>query len=116
MPKTRMLHQFGVGTSIRTEDYTKAAERAIKDALWHNSISLAPAFGKERSEMIVDVEVAVQRPESVETDRLLEVFPYGKISISAVAGGLDVPKPGQSGVTIMANAVVIVSLDLEGVA
>jgi uncharacterized protein (TIGR02058 family) len=40
----RLVTQFGMGTSIRSQDYTQAAARAIRDALWHNSLNVADAF------------------------------------------------------------------------
>jgi hypothetical protein len=45
MTKKRMVVQFGQGHSIRRADYTAAAERAVRDALWHNSLTVAEAFG-----------------------------------------------------------------------
>ncbi|MEM9779030.1 MAG: Lin0512 family protein, partial [Pseudomonadota bacterium] len=45
MPKTRLLTEFGMGTSLRRDATTDAALRALKDALWHNSINLAEHFG-----------------------------------------------------------------------
>ena len=41
----RMVLQIGMGTDIRGADYTKAAVRALRDALWHNSLSVADAVG-----------------------------------------------------------------------
>ena len=35
--------EIGMGTDIRGGDYTKAAVRALKDALWHNSLTVATA-------------------------------------------------------------------------
>ena len=37
MALKRMVLQIGMGTDIRGADYTKAAVRALRDALWHNS-------------------------------------------------------------------------------
>lgn len=82
MTKHRLLTEFGLGTSLRRGDYTKAAERALKDALWHNSINLAELFGQPEEAMIIDVEIAVQAPDQVETERLKSIFPYGRISIT----------------------------------
>ena len=113
MAKTRMVHEFGMGTSLRRRDYTEAAARAIRDALWHNSVSVADAFGFPREAMLIDVELGVQEPDQVEVDRLLDIFPYGQPSIKVVQGGLDVPKPDGSGVTVIANAAVMVSFDME---
>lgn len=112
MVKKRVAVEFGMGTSLRRRDYTKAAASALKDALWHNSFGMAPAFGFDKSAMIVDVEVAVQEPDKVDLDQLREILPYGQGSFKAVHGGLDVPKP-EGGVTVIANAAVIVSFDME---
>ena len=43
MAMKRMVLQIGMGTDIRGADYTKAAVRALRDALWHNSLSVANA-------------------------------------------------------------------------
>ena len=57
MAKTRVLVEFGMGTSLRREDYTEAALRAIKDALWHNSVNMAELFGFPKEAMIIDAEI-----------------------------------------------------------
>ncbi|MBY6066302.1 Lin0512 family protein [Leisingera aquaemixtae] len=112
MAKTRVLVEFGMGTSLRREDYTEAARRAIKDALWHNSVNMAELFDFRKEDMIIDAEIGVQKPEAVDTEALLEIFPYGQPNIRVVEGGLDVGKPN-GGRTVIANAAVIVSFDLE---
>ncbi len=113
MAKTRFLHEFGMGTSLRRRDYTEAASRAIKDALWHNSVSVAPAFGFSKEAMLIDVEVGVQEPQEVDVSKLLDIFPYGQPNVTVTKGGLDVSKPDGNGVTVIANVAVIVSFDLE---
>lgn len=113
MTKTRMVHQFGMGTSIRSLNYTEAAARAIRDALWHHSLNVADAFGFPKEEMLIDVEIGIQKPEAVDTSALLGIFPYGQPQISVVKGGLDVDKPDGSGTTVVANAAIIVSFDME---
>lgn len=112
MAKTRVLVEFGMGTSLRREDYTEAAARAIRDALWRNSVNMAELFGFEKSDMIVDVEVAVQAPDRVDTSQLVEDFPYGNISFAVKHGGLDIDKP-QGGKTVIANVAIAVSFDME---
>lgn len=113
MAKTRMVTQFGMGSSIRSRDYTGAAARAIRDALWHNSLNVADAFGFPKQAMLIDVEIGIQSPEAVDTAALLEIFPYGQPSITLVKGGLDVTKPDGSGLTVIANAAIVVSFDME---
>ncbi|MDT8894288.1 Lin0512 family protein [Halomonas sp. I1] len=113
MAKTRLVHQFGMGTSIRSRNYTEAAARAIRDALWHNSLNIADAFGFPKEAMLIDVEVGVQDPAAVDPAALLRIFPYGQPSVRLVKGGLDVDKPDGSGTSVIANAAVIVSFDME---
>lgn len=113
MAKTRMVVQFGMGSSIRSRNYTEAAARAIRDALWHNSLNLATAFDFPREAMLIDVEIGVQQPQEVDVDALVQVFPYGQPAIRVVQGGLDVNKPDGSGLTVIANAAVVVSFDME---
>ena len=113
MAKTRVLVEFGMGTSLRRADYTQAAARAIKDALWHNSINMAELFGFPKEAVIIDAEIGVQQPDQVDVQELLAIFPYGQPSIAVNHGGLDVEKPGGQGQTVIANAAVIVSFDME---
>lgn len=110
----RVLTEFGMGTSLRRGDYTEAARRAIADALWHNSINMAELFGFDKSAMRIKVEIGVQQPERVDTAALLEVFPYGQPEVIVVEGGLDVPRPdGEGHATVIANAALSVSFDME---
>ena len=112
MPKHRVLTEFGMGTSLRRQDYTEAATRALKDALWHNSINMAELFGFPKEAMIIDVEIAVQNPDKVDKDALLTVFPYGQPSVTVTQGGLDVPRP-DGNPTVIANAAINVSFMME---
>ena len=115
MAKTRVAMEFGMGTSLRQADYTKAAVRALSDALWHNSLGMAEAFGFTKEDMIVDIEIGVQHPEKVDKDAVKNVLPYGRGAVTVVKGGLDIPKPSGAGTTIIANAAVVVSFDMERV-
>ena len=87
--------------------------RAIRDALWHNSLNVAEAFGFPKEAMIIDVEIGVQQPEAVDCDALLKIFPYGQPSIAVVKGGLDVPRRDKEGFSVIANVAIIVSFEME---
>ena len=63
--------------------------------------------------MIIDVEIGVQRPDEVDSQALLAIFPYGKPSVKVVKGGLDVPRREKEGRSVIANAAIIVSFDME---
>ena len=112
----RLLTEFGMGSSLRRQDYTEAAVRAVRDALWHNSINLAELFGREKGEMQILVEVGVQVPDRVEVARVAEIFPYGEVEVLVRKGGLDVPRADGGKPTVIANVAISVALDLEGAA
>lgn len=109
---TRLLTEFGMGTSLRRQDYTQAARRALQDALWHNSINLAELYGKPKEAMQILVEIGVQQPDAVDTNALRDIFPYGQLEFSVVEGGLDVPRPDGLP-TVIANVALSVSLELD---
>lgn len=109
-----LLVEFGMGTSLRRGDYTEAARRAVQDALWHNSINLAELFGFEKADMHIRLDVGVQKPEAVDREALVGVFPYGQVTVNVVKGGLDIPRPeGDGNPTIMANVALSVGFDME---
>ena len=112
MPETRLLTEFGIGTSLRRQDYTQAALRAVRDALWRNSINLAELFGAPKEAMILDVEIGVARPDLVDRAQIEAAFPYGQPRVVVVEGGLDVPRPSGPP-NVMALAAISVSLELE---
>lgn len=120
MTKKRVAMELGMGTSLRRQDYTKAAVRALQDALWHNSLTMADAFGFSREDMIVEVDIAVQQPALVDIESVKAVLPYGQPYIRVVHGGLDIAKPTKPGEkfadtdkTVIAQAAVNVYFDIE---
>jgi uncharacterized protein (TIGR02058 family) len=112
MPKKRMVLEIGMGTDIRGADSTKAACRALLDALRHNSLSIAPALGHKLEDMMVDVHIGVPRPETVDKAAVLAVLPYGKGTVTVVEGGLEIVNDAGTGSTMIANACAIVHLDV----
>ncbi len=107
-----MVMEVGMGTDLHGADYTKAAVRALKDALWHNSLTIAPAFGLDREEMKIEVSIGVAKPDQVDTEVVKAVLPYGQATVKAVEGGLDVLSDCGTKVTVVANAAVVVFLNL----
>ena len=112
MPLKRLLTEFGMGSSLRRQDYTEAATRAVKDALWHNSINLAELFGKDKSEMQITVEVAVAQPDQIDKAKIAAIFPYGQVTVTPVKGGLDVPRL-EGNPSVIANVAISVAMDVE---
>lgn len=112
MALKRMVLEIGMGTDIRGADSTKAAVRALRDALWRNSLSIADALGKPREAMHVEVIIGVPRPETVDKEAVLAVLPYGKSTIRVVEGGLETPNDAGTDSTMIAHAAAVVRLDV----
>ncbi|MGC1995348.1 MAG: Lin0512 family protein [Pseudolabrys sp.] len=113
MTKKRMVLEIGMGTDIRGADPTKAACRALRDALWHNSLSIATALGQPLDAMIVDVHIGVPRPELVDQAQVMAVLPHGNGTVTVVEGGLEIRNDPGTDSTLIANACVVVSLDTD---
>ena len=108
----RMVLEIGMGTDIRGADYTKAAVRALRDALWHNSLPLADAMGQSADAMRVEVRIGVPHPEAVDKAAVLAVLPHGSGTVEVVEGGLEIANDAGTGKTVIANAAAIVRLDI----
>jgi uncharacterized protein (TIGR02058 family) len=107
-----MVLQIGMGTDIRGADYTKAAVRALRDALWHNSLSVTDAVGLPVDAMQVEVTIGVPRPEQVDRKAVLAVLPHGTGTVRVVEGGLEIPNDAGTNTTVVANAAAVVRLDI----
>ncbi len=112
MALKRMVMQIGMGTDIRGDDYTKAAVRALRDALWHNSLGIANALGFDTDAMQVAVRIGVPKPEAVDKAAVLAVLPHGTGTVEVVEGGLEIANDAGTGSTVIANAAAIVQLDV----
>ena len=112
MALKRMCLELGMGTDIRGADYTKAAVRALRDALWHNSLSIADAVGLPVDSMQVEVRIGVPHPEKVDKDAVLAILPHGTGTVTLVEGGLEIPNDLGTNSTVLAHACAIVRLDV----
>lgn len=112
MAMKRMVLEIGMGTDIRGQDYTKAAVRALRDALWHNSLTVTSALGVDIDSMRVEVMIGVPHPELVDTAQVLAILPHGSGTVTLVEGGLEIPNDAGTGATVLAHAAAIVRLDV----
>ena len=102
----RFIIEMGMGNDLHGADYTKAARRAIEDAIRHSSIPMLPALGTDHAEMQVQVTVGVGEPQAVDVEALKAGLPRGTVSVTAVEGGLNVTNPDTGEVSIVATAAV----------
>jgi uncharacterized protein (TIGR02058 family) len=112
MALKRMCLELGMGTDIRGADYTKAAVRALRDALWHNSLSIADAVGLPVDSMQVEVRIGVPHPEKVDKEAVLAILPHGTGTVTLVEGGLEISNYAGTNSTVLAHACAIVRLDV----
>tara|TARA_B100000767_G_scaffold61715_1_gene57527 strand:- start:300 stop:665 length:366 start_codon:yes stop_codon:yes gene_type:complete len=110
MSDQRFIIEMGMGNDQYGQDYTKAARRAIEDALRHSAIPmfqvLEPSLGLTPEDMRVQVTIGVQQPERVDTDALASTLPRGRADVTAVFGGLNVVNPDTGNVIVIASAAV----------
>lgn len=111
--RKRMALEIGMGTDIRGADSTKAAARALKDALWRNTLSIAQICGQQPQDMRIEVHIGVPRPDTVRHEEVLAVLPYGSATLQVVDGGLEIATVDGKDSTLIAHAAAVVSLDLE---
>ena len=88
MASRRVALEMGMGTDIRGGDYTKAAVRALRDALWHSSLSITRALGLDSDAMHVVVTIGVPEPGEVDRDEVAAILPHGTGEVIVVHGGL----------------------------
>jgi uncharacterized protein (TIGR02058 family) len=112
MTVKRVILEMGSGNDLHGGDYTKAAVRAVQDALHHSSLSMLRSLKIDPKTMQVEVTIGVQHPEKVDAAAVKATLPYGQITVKVVKGGLDVPDDTSSDLAVIASAAVAVRLDL----
>jgi uncharacterized protein (TIGR02058 family) len=112
MALKRMIVEIGMGTDLTGADYTKAAVRALRDALWHNSLTIADALGQHVDAMQVKVTIGVPKPDKVDKAAVAAVLPHGTGEVEVVEGGLEIMNDAGTNLTVIANAAAIVYLDI----
>ncbi len=112
MPYKRCLLELGTGVDLHGRDVTKAARRAVSDALRHSSVAFPHVFGYDSRLMHVEVNIAVPHHLDVRPEEVLLELPYGIKTINIVEGGLEWKEQEDGDSTCMANAVIVVSLDV----
>ena len=76
MARKRFAMEFGMGTDLQGADYTKAAVRAVHDAMRHSSLSLYWSLGLDPAQMQVNITIGVQQPDKVDTAEIAEQEPF----------------------------------------
>jgi uncharacterized protein (TIGR02058 family) len=112
MATKRVILEMGAGNDLHGGDYTKAAVRAVLDAIHHSSLTFIRTLGLDSRRMQVEVTIGVQRPEQVDAAAVKTALPHGEVTVSVVKGGLDVPDDETGDVAVIASAAVAVRIEL----
>lgn len=107
----RIILEMGTGNDLHGQDYTKAAKRAVQDALHHSSLALFRSLNIDPNEMVIELTIAAQNPDEVDLEAVAATLPYGDVTPRAVKGGLDVPD-ASGDVAVIVNAGIAVRLPL----
>jgi len=109
----RIILEMGTGNDLYGEDYTKAACRAVDDALHHSSLILFRSLGFDHADMDVRVTIAVQDPEKVDQVIVAATLPRGNVIVQVVKGGLNVVDNAHNTKSVIATAAVEAYLDIN---
>ena len=83
----RLILELGAGNDLYGEDYTKAACRAVQDALHHSSLTLFKSLDLDHADMQVNVTIGVQNPDRVDRGLVVAELPRGTAIVTVVTGG-----------------------------
>ena len=111
MARVRCITEMGMGVDVHGKDATKAAKRAVSDAIRHSSLGFFRMVGKTpRHVRRRHHRRAGSRYGRHRGGREGAALRHGD-RVTAVKGGLEIPAESGGDSIIIANAAVIVSLD-----
>ena len=84
MALKRMVLEIGMGNDLHGGDYTKAAVRAVEDAIHHSSLTMLRSLDISPDDMHVEVTIGVQNPGAVDTAIVEQTLPYGQKSMRSM--------------------------------
>lgn len=108
----RIVLEMGSGSALHSMDYTKAATRAVTDALRHSSLTVFRSLGLDPNTMHVEVTLAAKEPEKIDVAAVRGEVPFGTVEARAVRGGLNVMDDTTGTPIVIVNAALIVRVPL----
>ncbi len=92
MSNKRFIVEIGTGADLHGENVTKAACRAVKDAVSRSCLcGLVEIMGiQDLAAVVVDIHIACPNPDQVDPDQVKAVVPIGQKTLNAVEGGMKI--------------------------
>ncbi len=112
--------EIGMGTDLHGGDVTKAAQKAVKDAISRSCLcGLAEILNIDPGKMHTEIKLGCPHPEKVDRKAVLGLLPFGTAALEAVSGGLTVtglalPPLGEGSDIVVVIAALTVYVDYEG--
>lgn len=120
MALKRYIVEFGTGADLHGGDVTKAAQKAIKDAVSHSCLAgLIDIHGiKDPNEMHIELKVASPYPERINREEVIKSVPFGSVNLEVVKGGLSVqglhlPQLGEGDTIVVVIAALTVFIEAD---
>jgi uncharacterized protein (TIGR02058 family) len=114
----RFIVELGYGADLHGKDVTKAACRAVKDAISRSCLCgiIELAGVRDPNKMKIRLLIGCPYPERVDKEKVAAQLPFGSVEIETVLGGLEakgleVVALGEGDRIVMANVALTVSLD-----
>ncbi|QDR81610.1 Lin0512 family protein [Sporomusa termitida] len=118
MKRKRFIVELGMGADLHGGDATKAAQRAVKDAISRSCLcGLFDIAGiSDPDQMQVEVRIGCPQPEKIKTAAVREVIPFGAVTVETVSGGLaaqglHLPALGEGDTIVVAVAALTVYVE-----
>lgn len=112
MALRRMLLEIGTGNDLHGGDYTKAAIRAVMDAVHHSSLTMVRTLGVDRDAVHIEINIGVQNPDAVDKAAVANALTFGQITVNVVKGGLDVVDEEVDDIAVIASAAIVVRMEM----
>ena len=113
MTDQRFVIEMGMGNDLHGMDYTKAAIRAVENAMRRSSLHILGLSNTIRRDVRVKVTVGVQNPDVIEVDKIAELLPVGRPEVVVTKGGLNSTHPQTGETIVIASAAVEAFLPLQ---
>ncbi|WP_201764441.1 Lin0512 family protein [Thermacetogenium phaeum] len=118
--RKRFIVEIGTGADLHGGDVSKAAQRAIRDAVSRSCLcGLFDIIGiTDPNEMYIEVKVACPNPERINREEVLKAVPFGSTCLEVVPGGLAVRglellELGEGDTIVVAVAALTVYVDVK---
>lgn len=109
MTEQRIILELGSGADLHGGDQTKAAIRAVEDALRRSSLSLFRTLDLDPNTMRVVITIGAPDPGGVDKAAIARIPPYGAAEVEVARGGVSAAGLGDAGGEGTGSEAVIVA-------